>query len=239
MSEQQTYQSQTGGKEVGAIAHLYRAEIYRSTIWRQRLDTTTNWAVVTTGIALSLTYSSAEASPLPLVLVGLLVAVFLHLEGRRYRYFDVWRFRARLLEIAFYVPMLRGQSADIPTTYGTPLSDDYVRPQFRISYLRAVGRRLRRNYVWIFGIQVIAYFGKLEIHPTGLESTQQLLERAAIGPIPGWAALLSGLLFHGGWMTLALVTWLQEKRDKTETKDVLVGYSLGEEAAAVQSDPQP
>src|SRR5262249_30852523 len=30
---------------VGALAHLYRGEIYRSTIWRPRLDNTTNWAV--------------------------------------------------------------------------------------------------------------------------------------------------------------------------------------------------
>jgi uncharacterized membrane protein len=52
-------------------------------------------AVVTTGIALSATYSSAEALPLPMVLVGLLVSVFLLLEARRYRYFNVWRGRAR------------------------------------------------------------------------------------------------------------------------------------------------
>jgi hypothetical protein len=30
--------------EIGAIAHLYRGEIYRSTVWRTRLDSTTNWA---------------------------------------------------------------------------------------------------------------------------------------------------------------------------------------------------
>jgi Predicted integral membrane protein (DUF2270) len=81
--------------EIGALAHLYRGEVYRSTVWRTRLDSSTNWAVVTTGIALSATYSSAEASPLPLVLVGLLVAVFLLFEARRYRYFNVWRARAR------------------------------------------------------------------------------------------------------------------------------------------------
>src|SRR6266536_1349400 len=45
------------------------------------LDATTNWAVVTTGLALSLTFSSETVSPLPLVLVGLLVAVFLLIEG--------------------------------------------------------------------------------------------------------------------------------------------------------------
>ena len=56
--------------EIGALAHLYRGEVYRSTVWRTRLDSSTNWAVVTTGIALSATYSSAEASPLPMVLVG-------------------------------------------------------------------------------------------------------------------------------------------------------------------------
>ena len=90
--------------EIGALAHLYRGEVYRSTVWRTRLDSTTNWAVVTTGIALSATFSSAEASPLPMVLVGLIVTVFLLFEARRYRYFNVWRARARLLETDFYAP---------------------------------------------------------------------------------------------------------------------------------------
>jgi uncharacterized membrane protein len=63
-----------GAAEIGALAHLYRGEVYRSTVWRTRVDSSTNWAVVTTGIALSATYSSAEASPLPMVLVGLLVS---------------------------------------------------------------------------------------------------------------------------------------------------------------------
>jgi uncharacterized membrane protein len=94
--------------EIGAIAHLYRGEIYRSTVWRTRLDSTTNWAVVTTGIALSATFSSAQASPLPMALVGLIVTMFLLLEARRYRYFNIWRARARLLETDFFTPMLRG-----------------------------------------------------------------------------------------------------------------------------------
>ena len=38
--------------EITALAHLYRGEVYRSTIWRTRLDTTTNWSVVTLGVAL-------------------------------------------------------------------------------------------------------------------------------------------------------------------------------------------
>ena len=80
--------------EIGAVAHLYRGEVYRSTVWRTRLDNTTNWSIVTLGIALSSTFSSREASELPLILIGLLLAVFLGLEARRYRYFNVWRARA-------------------------------------------------------------------------------------------------------------------------------------------------
>jgi uncharacterized membrane protein len=41
--------------DITALSHLYRGEVYRSTVWRTRLDTTTNWAVVTTGLALSMT----------------------------------------------------------------------------------------------------------------------------------------------------------------------------------------
>ena len=77
--------------DITALSHLYRGELYRSTVSRTRLDATTNWAVVTTGLALSLTFSSETASPLPLVLVGLLVAVFLLIEARRYRFFDFFR----------------------------------------------------------------------------------------------------------------------------------------------------
>ncbi len=74
-------QSAFNPADITALSHLYRGELYRSTVWRTRLDyrsavwrtrldTTTNWAVLTTGIALSLTFSSESASPLPLVLAG-------------------------------------------------------------------------------------------------------------------------------------------------------------------------
>src|ERR1700676_4274895 len=85
--------------EMGAIAHLYRGEVYRSTIWRTLLDNTTNWAIGTMGIALSTTFSSPGASPLPLLLVGLLLAVFLGMEARGYRHFTFWRARARWVEM--------------------------------------------------------------------------------------------------------------------------------------------
>lgn len=211
----------SGNKEVGAIAHLYRAEVYRSTVWRQRLDQTTNWAVISTGIGLSAAFASERASPFPIVLVGALCIMFLMLEARRYRFFYVWRFRARVLEIAFYVPMLRGQGARIPLDRGTALSDDYEKPQYRISSLRAIGRRLRRNYGWIFAIQGAAYFAKIAIHPTDVLTWDEYVRRAHLGPIPGLIAIICGLLFHVGWISLAWKTWLDERGDKTKMEDFL------------------
>ena len=111
-----------------ALAHLYRAEVFRSTHWRTRLDNTTNWAVVTTGIALSATFSNVEASPLPMVLVGLLVSVFLVFEARRYRYYNMFRARARLLESDLYAPILHGRKVPVDARWTRLLAEDYEMP---------------------------------------------------------------------------------------------------------------
>jgi len=207
--------------EIGALAHLYRGEVYRSTVWRTRLDSSTNWAVVTTGIALSATFSSSEASPLPMVLVGLLVCVFLLFEARRYRYFNVWRARARLLETDFYAPMITGNGVRVDSGWTNLLAQDYIDPRYHISFARAIGRRLRRTYAWIFVIQAIAYYGKLAIHPEPLTTLAELWERAAIGPIPGGLVIAAGVLFHGGWAVFALITLRIEIASRRERRSLI------------------
>jgi uncharacterized membrane protein len=207
--------------EIGALAHLYRGEVYRSTVWRTRLDSTTNWAVVTTGIALSATFSSAEASPLPMVLVGIIVSVFLLFEARRYRYFNVWRARARLLETDFYVPIIRGEGVQLGSGWAELLAKDYCDPRYHISFARAIGRRLRRTYAWIFVIQAVAYYSKLAIHPTPLATLADLWERAAIGPIPGGLVIVAGVLFQAGWVVFALVTIRIEIASRRERRSLI------------------
>jgi uncharacterized membrane protein len=166
--------------ELTVLAHLYRGEVYRSTVWRTRLDATTNWAVVATGLALSLTFSSSAASPLPLALVGLLVAVFLCIEARRYRFFDFWRIRAHILEVNFFGPILRRQGPRVDNGWNEILYHDYAAPNLHITFFEAAGRRLRRNYGWIFLIQVTCYAGKLLIHPVPIASLDDVWQRAAI-----------------------------------------------------------
>ncbi len=220
MSENwKNWQSPPGGtgKEfdnaaIGALAHLYRGEVYRSTIWRTRLDTTTNWAVVTLGIALSITFSDPAASPLPLLLVGILITMFLILESRRYRYFNVWRARARWIETNFYAPLLLRSCKPEPGEWQDVLAGDYLTPEYHIGFWRAMGRRLRRNYIWILGFQAVAYYGKIIVHPVPLQNLDELFARMAVGPIPGALMFLIGLFFHGCWISLALVTYAQDKK---------------------------
>jgi uncharacterized membrane protein len=210
------------GAEIGAIAHLYRGEVYRSTVWRTRLDNTTNWAVAGLGIALSVTFSNKEASALPLLLMGALIVVFLIFEARRYRYFNVWRARARWIETHFYARLLLHETPASSFKWEGVLAGDYCAPQYHISFARAVGRRLRRNYGYVLAIQALAYVGKIAIHPTAVTSFGEFVERASIGPIPGAVILLGGALFNCGWIIFALVTYRLD-REKHEGQRVSMG----------------
>lgn len=198
--------------EIGALAHLYRGEMYRSTVWRTRLDTTSNWAVVTTGIALSVTFSNVAATPLPIVLISFLLAAFLLFEARRYQFFDVWNTRVRVLEGHFYEPMLTGGDTRKDKDWTRELAADLRRMHLHISLVDAVGLRLRRNYGWIFGIQIVSYWGKIAVHPTPITSIAELWERTAVGPIPGPAVLAAGALFYGALAAIGILTFHPSKR---------------------------
>jgi uncharacterized membrane protein len=217
--------------ELGVLAHLYRGEMYRSKVWRMRLDTTTNWAVAVTGIALSLTFASRESSPLPLILTALLVTIFLGIEARRYRFFDIWRTRVRLLEVCFYGPILRGEGVRTENGWHQVLADDYSRPHFHISFWEAAGRRLRRNYAWIFLILGVSYLAKIGIHPAPLRTLDDLLARAAIGPLPGSVVLVMGLFYYVAMLLLAVVTLRQQHAagrvtDFEEHGDPMLKFSI-------------
>ncbi|MFC3630957.1 DUF2270 domain-containing protein [Paracoccus angustae] len=197
--------------ELGAIAHLYRGEIYRSTVWRTRLDTTTNWSVVTLGVALSLVFASPEASAVPLMLVGVLITILLVMETRRYRYFNVWRARARWMETNFYAPMLSRQVPTGDRPWQIVLASDYIHPEYHVGFLTALGRRVRRNYLWILLIQFGAYLSKLAVHPLPVTGIHDLLGRATLGAIPGSLVLSAGSLYVSIFFLLAIWSKLSDR----------------------------
>lgn len=59
-----------------AMVHFYRGEVQRSNVWRNRLDATTNWAVITAGATLSFVFSSADNPHFAIPINSILVAIF-------------------------------------------------------------------------------------------------------------------------------------------------------------------
>ncbi len=176
-----------------AMVHFFRAEVQRANVWRQRLDTTTNWAVITTGAALSIAFSQS-GNHVVIFLNILLVTIFLLIEGRRYRYYELWSYRVRLMETDFFAPML------VPPFHPSPdwaeaLSESLLHPTYPISTLEAIGRRLRRNYLYIYTIVGSAWLAKLSLLPHPVSTWGELSERAAIGPVSGMVVFSIAFIF--------------------------------------------
>lgn len=180
---------------VTAMVHFFRAEIQRANVWRQRLDTTTNWAVVVTGATLSIAFSQSDVHHSIVLLNTLLVLWFLFIEARRYRYYELWSYRVRLMETDFYAAML------VPPFHPSPewaenLAESLLTPSFPISVWEAFGRRLRRNYYWIFLILYASWVAKIWLFPAAPENLQEFIDRASIGPISGELMIVFGFAFY-------------------------------------------
>lgn len=176
----------TRGEYIAALVHFYRGERGRADAWRARLDPTTNWAVVTTGGMLSFAFSSPDHSHVTLLLAGLLIVVFLGFEARRFRYFDVWRARVRMLEENFFLPIIRRNLVSPRSDWRESVANDLEKPTFKLTFLQAVGIRLRYNYIWIFLVIALAWLAKLNVHPRPAARFGEVIERMAIGTVPGW-----------------------------------------------------
>ncbi len=124
-------------------------------------------------------------------------------EARRYRYFNVWRARSRWLETHFYAPLLYDGDLHMEENWQQALAHDYLYPRYHVGFLVAVGRRIRRNYLWILLIQTLAYVGKLAVHPTAVQSFEQFMDRADIGPIGGEVIILLGTVYVTSWSAIA------------------------------------
>lgn len=190
---------------ISAMTHFYRGELGRADAWRARLDPTTNWAVVTAGGMLSIAFTSPDPSAHVTVLLAMvLVTVFLGFEARRFRYFDVWRSRVRMMEENFFIPIIRRNLVSPRSDWRDFVAEDLDQPTFKITLLQAVGIRLRYNYLWIFYAILLAWVAKLHLHPDPARTPAQLLERMSVGPIGGRAVLIVLLLYYLGISWLAL-----------------------------------
>lgn len=188
-----------------ALVHFYRGEVSRSNTWRQRLDATTNWAVVTCGASLSFAFSASGNTHLVILISTLLVLLFLFIEARRYRYYELWTHRVRLMETNYFAPLM-SPSTEFRQGWAERIVHSLRRPRFPISLLEALGRRYRRNYAPIFLILAAAWIAKVVIHPTPVADWQGFVERASMAGMSGWVTLGVGLIFNALLIALGLFT---------------------------------
>lgn len=190
---------------VTAMVHFFRAEIQRANVWRQRLDTTTNWAVVATGAAVSIAFSQPGVHHGVIILNTLLITWFLFMEARRYRYYELWSYRIRLMETDFYAAML------VPPFHPSPewaesLAENLLMPRFPISMWEAFGRRLRRNYLWIYGILGASWLAKSYLFPQPAADFAEFIQRGNVGPISGQLVIMLGMVYYGFLVLVAIGT---------------------------------
>ncbi len=188
-----------------AMVHFYRGEIQRSNTWRNRLDTTTNWAVLTAGATLSFAFSAPSNPHFVILINSVLVAFFLFMEARRYRYYEIWSSRVRVLETGYFAQMLMPESAR-DQDWAEHLAHDLLTPHFTISEWEAVGRRLRRNYLWIFALLALSWNLKVYLHPLPAVDFDEFISRSAVGVVPGSVVFFIGVIFNATLFVFAMAT---------------------------------
>ncbi len=180
---------------VNAMSHFYRGELSRIMVWRQRLDTTTNWAVTSSTAIITIAFSNAGVPHLIFFFNLAIVWIMLWIEARRYRFYDAFRARVRMLEAHFLVPMVMENRHLLQGEWKKLVCEDLILPSFKIGKLEAVGRRLKRNYVFIFILIMIAWVMKIFLHATEpIDGVGAFYRALRVGHIPSW---LVAIIFVG------------------------------------------
>ncbi len=157
------------------LVHLYRGELSRLVAYRARLDTTTNWAIGVSAALISFGLGDRAVPHAVFLFAIALDLLFLVVEARRYRAYQLSHHRVRLLE--------RGMIGADPGEWWEAARESYIAPRPPIGLLAAVARRIRRNYLGLVGSVLAAWLFKVRLHGGGLPSA------AALGPVPGTVTL--------------------------------------------------
>jgi uncharacterized membrane protein len=175
------------------LSHFHRAEIARMAGWRDRLDRTSNWAITVVAAMLSVSLSTPTAHHGVLLFAMLLITLLLWIEARRYRFFDVYRARVRQFE-RYYFAQIFSPQPDYASNWLAIVGEGLRSPRFLISQRSALIRRLRRNYIFMYTILLLAWILKITTPSLSREgpapagfgaSLLDTFKAATLGPAPG------------------------------------------------------
>lgn len=176
------------------LIHFYRAVVGHADVGRQRMDATTNWAAATTAGMITFAFSTPSSPHFVLLVAVVFDTVFLLMESRRYQAYDRWRRQFHALNRYLIAPALEGSDTLSEPGFRRILADlSRTVPHLRL--WEAIGYRLRRNYGYLFGVALLSWGLKLQVHPTPADGLIDALGRAHVGLIGAEAVLAAVLLF--------------------------------------------
>lgn len=199
------------GVEAGAyhtsMAHLYRGEVQRMTVWRQRLDTTSNWAILLT-FGMTTFALGARDVPHYILLLGLaIISICLAIEARRYRHLHHSEWRVSLVEHNYFARLLSPAETTPEPAWRRMLAQDLERPRFTVSWFMATRLRLRRNYLMLVYFITAAWLTKVFVHPHSPESLVEFYERLSLGDLfQSWFVSITAGIFIIASTALAVLT---------------------------------
>jgi len=99
-----------------------------------------------------------------------------------------------------------------------------ILPCFKISKLEAVGRRLKRNYVFIFILILLAWVTKIFLHAEhAMDSVGSFYRALRVGHIPSW---LVASIFVGTFISAICITIYVSKKSSGEISEFGTHRSL-------------
>lgn len=191
-----------------ALAHLYRGEVHRMNLWRERLDQTTYWAIVVLSAILTWTFSSRNNPHYVLLFGGAALAAFLLIEARRFRGYNIWRGRVRTLQRNVFAYGLDPSTGLADADWREKLSRDYRDPGVDVGIQEAVAHRLRRVYLWLVFVLVGAWVVRI-----GAFASRAWPRSAAVGRIPGTVvtAVVAALVLLAVAVAVRPRTWHEDE----------------------------
>jgi len=209
---------------VNAMSHFYRGEMGRIMVWRQRLDITTNWAITSSTAIITISFSNRDVPHIIFFFNLAIVWALLWIEARRYRFYDAFRARIRMLEAHFLVPMVMENRDMLQGEWKKLVCEDLILPCFKISRLEAIGRRLKRNYIFIFILILVAWITKIFLHATGaMDGVPAFYHALRVGHIPSW---LVALVMLGTFLSVIAITIYVGKKSSGEISEFGTHRSL-------------
>ncbi|AGB36899.1 DUF2270 domain-containing protein [Natronococcus occultus] len=197
---------------LGSVAaHLYRGEMERMVEWRDRLDTTTNWAVTVMSAIVAYAFSGEVSHAV--ILAGLIMGtVFLFIEARRFRDYDIWRSRVRVIQENLFANALDPSQGIEREAWRAELSRDYREPERNISYRGAFSHRLRRVYLPLITAMLVGWV----FHVWAFNPDETFLEGATLPGVSGTLVTAAVALYYATLLVLAVPLSSKERGESGE-----------------------